>query len=514
MFSPLSRRQALKLGATAAVGAVSLPLVSCTRSSAKPKHIIFMVSDGMSLGVPTLAEAFSRLLGKGETNWHALARRPETVHGFFDMASLNSIVTDSAPASSSWGTGSRIFNRVINVLPDGTALQPIAHAVKASGRSMGLVTTATITHATPAGFAAVSQNRDDEALIATQYLNLVDVLLGGGLGFFDPEVREDTRDLLGEYKQAGYAVLKNRSELTAASGQKKILGLFDPHFLPFTVDWNNSTALQQRVPTLAEMSTLALQSLRQNPNGFLLQIEGARVDHAAHANDPAAILWDQLAFDAALGVALDFVRSNPDTLLIVTSDHGNSNPGLNGMGKEYSQSNACFARLKDFRASTLLMLSDLQRIVRVTKTVKPEEVLARVKDGTGLTLAPEQAQALADLLTNKPVSVGNQQHANFVGLLGEFTGNHTGIGWTGTTHTADYTPILALGPGAEGYHGLRLNTDSYPHLTGLMGVPHRNPSITPEEAARFRKELASAENEHWQRHDLAALARPGQHWAT
>lgn len=502
MSSPLSRRQALKLGAAAAVSAASLPLISCSRATAKPKNIIFMVSDGMSLGVPTLAEAFSQLLGKGETNWHALARRPETVHGFFDMASLNSIVTDSAPASSSWGTGSRIFNRVINVLPDGTALQPIAHAVKASGRSMGLVTTATITHATPAGFAAVSQNRDDEALIATQYLNLVDVLLGGGLGFFDPEVREDNHNLLSDYQQAGYAILKTRGELPTAKGQKKILGLFDYHFLPFTVDWNQSATLQQRVPPLAEMATLALHSLQQNPNGFLLQIEGARVDHAAHANDPAAILWDQLAFDDALGVALDFVHEHPDTLLIVTTDHGNSNPGLNGMGKEYSQSNASFARLKEFRASTLLMLSDLQRIVRVTKTVKAEQVLARIKDGTGLTLAVEEAQALADLLTNKPVKVGNQQHANFVGLLGEYTGNQTGIGWTGTTHTADYTPILAVGPGADGYHGLKLNTDSYPHLTALMGVPHRNPSMTPEAAAKFKKELVRVETPHWHHHDL------------
>lgn len=495
----------LKLGATAAVGtAAGFPAVSTARaellSTAKPKNIIFMVSDGMSMGVPTLAEAFSRLLGSGETNWHKLARDPRTVRGYFDMASLDSLVTDSSAASTSWGSGSRIFNHSINMLPDGTALQPIAVSVKESGRSMGLVTTATITHATPAGFAASVFDRDNELDIAPQYLDHVDVLLGGGLDFFNPQTRKDQRDLLAEYKKAGYYVLTSRDQMVSDKGWKKMLGLFDNRHLPFTLDWNFNADVQKRVPRLAQMSTFALQSLQQNAKGFLVQIEGARIDHAGHSNDPAAILWDQLAFDEAIGVVLTFVRDNPDTLVVITTDHGNSNPGLNGMGNEYAQSNQTFARLKDFRASSLLMQSDLQNIIKLNKTLKPEDVLARVKSGTGLTLSPAEGAALVDALSGTTSRLGNQQHNGFCGLLGEFTGNHTGIGWTGTSHTADYVPILAFGPGAEAFQGLVLNTDAYPRMTAMMGVTHKNPSMTPEQASKYLKvanATAYTTRPHW-----------------
>jgi alkaline phosphatase len=502
-----TRRQALKIGAGAALGAASLPLTSVFASettagsvSKKPKNIIFMVADGMSAGVPVLAESFSRLIGKGETHWHALARQAGTVHGFFDMASLNSLVTDSSAASSSWGSGTRITNHSINVLPNDVKLVPIAQSVKESGRKMGLVTTVTVTHATPAGFAAAVEDRNDEINIAPQYLDLVDVIMGGGLKFFDAKLRKDGRDLTGEFAKAGYSFLNTRDQVLKASPQPRILGLFDPHYLPYTVDQNNNPALLKGVPTLAEMSTLALRSLSQHPGGFLLQIEGGRVDGAAHANDPAALVWDQLAFDAAIGVVLDFVKSHSDTLVIITTDHGNSNPGLIGMGSEYAQSNACFAKLKDFRVSTALMQSDLQQIVKSGKSLKPEDVLACVKAGTGLTLSPEECQALVETFTPgfKSKRLGNQQHNGFVGLLGEFTGNYTGIGWTGTTHTSDYAPILAIGPGAEAFSGVVLNTDAYVHLTAYMGVTHKNPSMTPEEATKFKKPLTANLTPHWQ----------------
>src|SRR5690606_14792938 len=107
-------------------------------------------------------------------------------------------VTDSAAAASAWGSGSRIFNWAMNMLPDGRALTPIAPLAKRAGRAVGLVTTTRITHATPAGFAAAAPSRNLEDDIAPQYLDVVDVLLGGGRRHFDSAQRRDKRDLLRE----------------------------------------------------------------------------------------------------------------------------------------------------------------------------------------------------------------------------------------------------------------------------------------------------------------------------
>ena len=115
-----------------------------------------MVADGMSPGVPALADAFSHVIRAKGTHWRDLAAADVT-RGYFDMASLNSLVTDSAAASTAWGSGSRIFNWALNTLPDGRELKPIA-VLAERGKRVGLVTTR-VSHATPAGFAACTQSR-------------------------------------------------------------------------------------------------------------------------------------------------------------------------------------------------------------------------------------------------------------------------------------------------------------------------------------------------------------------
>ena len=136
----------------------------------RPRNIIYMVSDGMSMGVPALADAFSRMARGVGTTWWALAERDDVTRGWFDMRSLDGLVTDSAAASSSWGSGSRVCNGSINVLPDGTRLTPLAAVARAARRRVGLVTTTTVTHATPAGFSACAVERNGEESIAEQYL--------------------------------------------------------------------------------------------------------------------------------------------------------------------------------------------------------------------------------------------------------------------------------------------------------------------------------------------------------
>jgi alkaline phosphatase len=406
------------------------------------------------------------------------------------MASLDSLVTDSSSASSSWGSGSRIFNGWVNMLPDGTRLTPIAQIVKAAGKKVGLVTTTRITHATPAGFAAVQRRRDDEDEIAPQYLNVVDVLMGGGLRHYDPRLRSDKRDLISEYTRNGYTFWNRRDQVVSKEVPEKVLGLFYNSHLPFTLDHLHSEELQRTVPTLAEMTRKALEILSRSPNGFLLQVEGGRVDHAAHANDAAAIMWDQLAFDDAIEVVYNFAARRDDTLVIITSDHGNSNPGLNGMGAEYRQSNACFERLARAKCS-------FEALPRFLQQPTPSAVREVIKEQLGIEINAEEGEALANALANRMPPVWNRQHANLNGLLGQILSNYNGIGWTGTSHTADYTWITAFGTGREEFHRLVRNTDAFYKMLKLFGLSHKNPSMTPQEARKFLSYRYQPTLPHW-----------------
>ena len=422
-----------------------------------------------------MAEYFSRIArGKG-TRWAALMNDMTASRGVQDVAALNSPVTDSSSSSSAWGSGSRINNAAVNTLPDGTKLTPILQLAKQAGRKTALVTTATVTHATPAGFAAVQPSRDDEHLIGLQYKNRVDYVLGGGQKFFLKEKRKDKFDAMADFGTAGYQIVKTRAELNAASKAKPVLGLFSDSHIPYTID-------KVDVPTLAEMTSFTLDALaKSSPKGFIMQMEGARVDHAAHDNDIAGQLWDQLAYDDALGVCLDFAARAGDTLVITTSDHGNSSPGLNGMGVEYVDSGKCFERIVKAKSS----FNTISQLLGTKPSPARVREVIEAQRGVVLT-AQEAGWVSASAAGQKGVSI-NQIQDKTLGVLGLVLSNHYGVAYTGMNHTSEYTTITSTGPGSLPFEGLVRNTDVFPRMTSYMGINFKNPSMTPEQGAKFTK---------------------------
>lgn len=484
--SNLSRRELFELGA---LGAVLGPAALANAgAAARPpaesaRNIIFMVSDGMSLGTLTLADAMSRrVLGRASA-WSELLSHRDVTWGLAETSSLDSMVTDSSAASTAWATGSLVFNGAVGLLPDGTPLTTIAELAREAKRRVGLVTTTTITHATPAGFAARCKSRDDEQAIAPQYLGRVDVLMGGGLEFYLAETRADQRDLIEEHRKAGYAFWNTREQVSGPDRPTRVLGLFNKGHLPYSVDHLAQPAMGKRVPTLAEMTRKALQILESAADGFLLQVEGGRVDHAAHNNDAAALLRDQLAFDEAVAAVREFAAQRDDTLVVITTDHGNSNPGLVGMGGEYRRSTQCFERLFEAGGSYEELLRRLRADGGDRPT--PDAVRDAVRAHLNISLKAEEAEAVAAALREKYDGVLNRQFAKRLGVLGQALANHTGIGWTGMTHTADFAVVTAFGAGAERFAGVQKNTETFRHLTALLGVSHTNPSMTPEAAQRY-----------------------------
>lgn len=476
-MNPFSRRDFLRTGLagsalllTPALRAQSSIAVDATVPG-RARNVIFLVSDGMSLGTLTMAERHRRRQEGRGTHWLSLYDRPDLRRALMDTASANSPVTDSAAASSAWGCGHKVKNGAINFAPDGRPRTPILRLARAAGKGTGLVTTATITHATPAGFAAQVEARADEGLIAEQYLEVgVDVLLGGGTKFFAPGQRADGRDLFSDYVRAGYAVVNDATALRAAPASGRLLGTFGDDHLPYSLDHRADPALTASVPTLAEMAQVALARLATNQRGFVLQVEGARIDHAAHVNDIGGLLYDQLAFDDAVGVVAKFAAGRDDTLVIVTSDHGNANPGLNGAGGSftsrggsYGDTQDCFDRVARFRQTNVWTLAGLG----------PDSTAAQVRErvhlATALDLDDDEIEMLRRALKKEHREGYRVRNAPLV-AYGQILANYTSVGWTGTQHTTDYTELAAFGPGSEAIGGLVQNNSLFGVMTRALGL--------------------------------------------
>lgn len=455
------------------------------RVGKRPRNIIFMVSDGMSAGVIPLAELASRSLHRKSTHWVELLRDSSAARGMFDQASLSGSVTDSSAAASSWGSGSRVQNGALNTLPDGTALTPIAKLAKDKGMRTGLVTTTSIWDATPAGFGASAPKRSEKESIVSQYLNRIDVLLGGGREAFLAGKRMDGKDLLADYRESGYRVALSKAELGEVRPGSRLAGLFGEGSLPYSIDHVRDAEARESIPTLAEMTRTALAALTGASKGFLLQVEGARIDHAAHANDAAALIHDQLAFDAAIGVALEFARRDGNTLIVLCTDHGNSNPGLRSMGGASGTSDECLARAIAAKASFTAITKQFGNRADYTmdagkasdaRATAAARVARAIQEAYGVDLPAAHASAIARAASGeKGISLNGQQDT-LVGVMGQALSNVTGVGFIGTGHSSDYATSTATGPGQERFEGLLRNTEVFTQLTRLMGISHRNPS--------------------------------------
>ena len=287
-------------------------LAACTASCAgqAPKNVILLIGDGMGPAQVTLA----RLSLTDSSPALNVDSMPYT--GFVKTQSADSTITDSAAAGSAIATGFKTNNGVISTLPDGTPVQTILEASQKIGKATGIVSTVTITDATPAAFGSHAASRKSQADIAPQFLEKkIDVILGGGKMFFTPKSteqskREDDRDLIAEAKSLGYSFVDTQDTLLAANGTK-LLGLFQVG--PFT--------FQSPEPTLAEMAQKAIETLSADKDGFFLMVEGGQIDWKCHDNIAPDAVKQILDFDAAVGKALDFARKKGDTLVIVTADH-------------------------------------------------------------------------------------------------------------------------------------------------------------------------------------------------
>ena len=353
-------------------------LITCIASASnvyaagEAKNVIFFLGDGMG---PTTVTA-SRIYAYGEAGKLTMEslRRTARIKTFSNDAQT----TDSAPSMSAYMTGVKMNNEVISMSPDtkafdstfkpyisgsdttcptsgnGTPVTTLLELAKANGKAVGTVTTTRITHATPAATYSHICNRDGENDIAAQAVpgnprynaklgDGIDVLLGGGLRHFQPSTtlgskRTDSQDLVAQLTTKGYSVVTTKTAFNAVNPTTttKLVGLFNKDHMNYDLDRIKNSAIDE--PSLADMTTKAIDVLSKNNKGYFLMVEGGRIDHALHGTNAKRALQDTIAFDNAIKAALAKVDLK-NTLVVVTADHdhtmafnGYSHKGNNILG--------------------------------------------------------------------------------------------------------------------------------------------------------------------------------------
>ncbi len=397
--------------------------------ASRPKSVILFIGDGMGISQITLG----RLAKAGTDGKLAIDAFPVT--GLVTTHSTE-WVTDSAAAATALASGEKTKNFMIGVDPGMRKLTSILQRARDKGYATGLVTTAKITHATPAPFASHVLLRNDEALIAKQYASSgVDVLMGGGAMFFPS-------DLVAEYSLKGYHVVRNREEMKTCASTK-ILGLFAEEHMPYVLDRS------AECPSLAEMTKKAIGAMGGRP--FFLMIEGARIDMACHASDAVSSAYEMVDFDEAVQAAIETVRD--DTLIVVTADHATG--GL-AIGEKAQTRWLAGAKVK---ASA----EKIDRLVRpdLEQPGDGAALRAALKEWTGIEDATDEEIAAYTALKGKydpEVRIGEiisrRVGCSFVPLdyrliQPDLTHGHDGA----------MVPVYARGPGAERFGGTLDNTD-------------------------------------------------------
>lgn len=449
---------------------------SLLAGGAKPKYVFLFIGDGMSTPQRSIAEAYSVKMGLGKLAInHMPYKAPTTTH------SANALVTDSAAAGTAIACGEKTNNGRIGMNAAGKRkLESVAFVAKKNGKKVGIVSSVTINHATPASFYAHRPSRSQYYEIGLDLIaSSFDYFGGGGFSSSNnkksPLYKGNLYDLA---KEAGYTVARNKKEIQVLAAKNgKVLACGSSGALPYAINVKKDTI------TLADFTALGIKLL-DNPNGFFLMVEGGAIDWHGHSNDAASNVKETLAFNKAVLAAMEFARKHPEeTLIVVTGDHETG-----GMTMGFANSGYTFdpALLRHQKMSMASIGYGIARRVKKDKDFNFEKCKAYLrkqlafrfpgdkatkenKDHILLTAAEEKM--LADEFAaqyGKKKSTGKKRKPNFAGKVRILFNRKAGISWTTSSHTALPVLTTSQGCGAELFTGKLDNTQIAQKLKLLL----------------------------------------------
>jgi alkaline phosphatase len=442
------------------------------------KNVILLIPDGTSLASVSAAR------------WYQRYNHPETPKLNLDPYLCGSILTycsnapigDSAPTTSCYMTGYPSLAGYVSTYPVADsrndivpmdplkAYQPLMTVLEAAriskNKSAGLVFTCEFPHATPADCSAHSYNRGKYEWIGPQMVhNGLDVVIGGGVSI----LTENDEQYL---KSKGFGVFKNDMENFRNYNGGKMWALFRDKDMSYDIDRDPKVE-----PSLAEMTEVAIDKLSRNDNGFFLMVEGSKIDWAAHANDAAAIITEMLAFDKACGVALDFAKSNGETVVVIVPDHGNSGisigsnkcPGYSSLSKDQ-----LFGNVSKFKTSVDGLISKLH-------TTDPANLKKVVLDLTGISLTDEEYAQLLQCADYNRSTLSNDERmkgSKLTKVVAGILDKYTCFGFTTTGHTGEEVFLAVYDPTPNRLTGHHTNIELNQYLRESAGLDQSLETLT------------------------------------
>ncbi|MDR3194623.1 MAG: alkaline phosphatase [Tannerella sp.] len=454
------------------------------------KNLILMIPDGASLATVSAARWYQ---------WYLHPDKPKLaidayLCGTVLTHSSNAPIGDSAPTTSCYMTGYPSLAGYVSTYPvsrgkddiypmdPSKAYQPLTTLLEAAKvvhqKATGLVFTCEFPHATPADCSSHSYNRGRYEWIAPQMVhNDLDVVIGGGASLLS-EVDEVY------LKANGYGIYKNDIEGMRSYTGDKMWALYNDRDMTYDLDRDAS-----KEPSLEEMTRKAIEKLSRNENGFFLMVEGSKVDWAAHANDPAAMITDFLAFDRACGAALEFARQNGETVVVIVPDHGNSGFSI-GSNRCGGYGNLTKDDLFHSIAQVKLTAEGFAQKLNSEPATNVQQLFSRY---AGFELTDEELQTLYHCAGYKNSPVPEEQRSekdalaslyssSLNGFIAKLITSKTCFGFTTGGHTGEEVFLAAWHPGGDLPLGMRTNVELNHYMAAAMGLTGRLDELT---AANF-----------------------------
>jgi alkaline phosphatase len=455
-------------------------------SAGKPaKYVFLFIGDGMAMPQISSAEVYSNALSSKDITVKKLGFSQFPVSGLTTTYDAGSFITDSASAGTAIASGNKTLNGVVNMDPSKTAkFKTIAEYAHEKGMKVGIVTTVSLDHATPAVFYAKSPSRGNYYDIACQIPTSGFEYFAGG-GFLQPKGKEkDKTDVVELMKAAGYKYVNSKADFTALkAGAGKVVAvnatLQDSMSMPYEMDRAADDL------SLADYTKKGIELLSDGPKGFFMMVEGGKIDWACHANDAAASIHDTLALDDAVRAAVAFAEKHPaETLIIVTADHETGGMTIGFAGTQYSTFFDKVALQKNsYVAFNDNVLTPYKKATAKDKA-KIDDIAAAIKSYFGLdyaTLTPVQKDQIDAAFQR---SMGNaierpiqeDQYLLYGGYepltvkLTQIMNQNAGIGWTSYAHTGVPVVTFARGARQELFSGYYDNTDLFRKMASAMQI--------------------------------------------
>ena len=432
------------------------------------KYVFYFIGDGMGVNQVNGAEMYLAEQ-EGRIGVKPLLFTTFPAGTMATTFSATNSVTDSSAAGAALATGEKTYNGAVSMDDDKNVLSTVAERAKKAGRKVGIATSVSVDHATPAAFYAHQPNRSRYYEIALD-LPKAGFDFYAGSGFLKPTTTADKKEAPNVFpiiEEAGYTIARGLDEYKekAADAKKMILiqkeGA-EPSCLPYAIDHEEGDL------TLPEITESAVTFLSKgNKKGFFLMVEGGKIDWACHSNDPVTVFEEVIDLDNAVRVAYEFYKKHPkETLIVVTADHETGGMGL-GIGK-YELHLKSLLNQKQSQDLLSKAITDLRKDKAGKASWNEIKDLLTEKMGfwKELPLTWEQEKMLRDeyeqsFVKNKVVFEESlyARTEPLAAAARKVMSQIAMVGWTSSSHTAGYVPVFAIGAGADLFTGKMDNTE-------------------------------------------------------